>query len=44
MIYIDLNLINLAMRGSSVGLRPWDLTQWLPIRVPSRPLEVLLNR
>ena len=30
------------MRDSSVGLRPWGLTRWLPIRVPSGSLEVYL--
>ena len=28
------------MRGSSVGLRPWGLTQWSPVRVTLGPLEV----
>ena len=30
------------MRDSSVGLRPWGLTRWLPNRVPSGLLEVYL--
>ena len=30
------------MRDSSVGLRPWGLTRWLQIRVPTGSLEVYL--
>ena len=35
-------MYNLTPRGSSVGLEPWGLTQWSPVRVPSKALEVYL--